>query len=78
MSDFGEVVWKRAGKPHQCEWCGESILKGEEHGHFTGQWEGEWQNWRMHKECYEAYLRDDDALGFGFVPHDNPRGSAEY
>lgn len=67
MSDFGRHIHPTARKDHRCEWCGETIPKGENHTQYRGMWEGEWQNWRMHDECYDAC----DARDFedGFTPY---------
>ena len=71
MSDFGNYRHPKAAKNHRCEWCGETIPKGEIHFQFTGVWESEWQNWRMHEECSEIYSLNDD--GEGFSPFENER-----
>lgn len=73
MTDFGETTHPKAAKDHRCEWCGETILKGEKHVRFTGKWEGEFQDWRMHYECHEATDRMD--LTDGFTPYEHARGS---
>jgi hypothetical protein len=75
MSDFGEMKTVTGIKDYRCEWCGETIPTGERHDHYVGKWEGEFQNWRMHVECYEATLSDD--LQDGFSPYEYKRGSQE-
>lgn len=75
MSDFSNYRYPVARKQHKCEWCGESIPVGEKHFQFTGVWESEWQNWRMHQECYSQYI--DDCNGEGFMPYENERPKAE-
>ena len=55
-----------------CEWCGEMILIGQRHVSYFGDWEGEYQNWRMHTECY-ACASDNFALTEGFTPHEGER-----
>ncbi len=72
MSDFGDVTWPKGRKDYRCEWCGQSIPAGEQHAHFAGQWEGEWQDWRMHRECYESAQHADVGTD-GFMPYDNER-----
>lgn len=72
MSDFGNVRHPKAAKNHRCEWCGEPIPKGEVHFQFTGVWEGDWQNWRMHDECNDSASMNDE-LCEGFSPYENER-----
>ena len=31
MTDFGDMKFPTAAKEHRCEWCGETILIGENH-----------------------------------------------
>ena len=69
MNNFGETRTVVGRKDHRCIWCGGPIPKGESHNHFSGMWEGEWQNWRMHHECYEQ-SSDDDTLRDGFTPYE--------
>lgn len=59
-------------KAYRCEWCYEQIPQGEQHAHYVGVWEGEWQNWRMHEECFGT-ASDDDSLMDGFVPGEGDR-----
>ena len=68
-TDFGDIRHVKARKTHKCAWCAESILTGERHPHFVGKWEGEFQNWRMHAECYEATDRQDLSDGFALYEH---------
>jgi hypothetical protein len=76
MSDFGEMKTVTGKKDYRCEWCGETIPTGERHEHYVGKWEGEFQNWRMHVECYGAATLSDD-LQDGFSPYEYKRGSQE-
>lgn len=62
--DFGDTIFPIARKEHRCEYCYGPIPKGEKHSQFKGKWGGEWQNWRMHQECYDVYLGDDPIDGF--------------
>lgn len=72
MSDFGEIKHPVARKSYRCEWCFAPIPKGEQHAHFAGVWEGDWQNWRMHSECHEAAsegeIQDGFTPGTGEIP----------
>lgn len=72
MSDFGVSMTPVARREHRCEWCGQKILVGEKHFKFSGVWEGEFQNWRMHTECEEARSKEDE-YGDGFSPFENDR-----
>lgn len=78
MSDFGETTHHVGYKTHRCEWCGEEIPKGERFAHYKGMWQDEWQNWRMHEECYDAMtdMPYYDILD-GWEPHSFLRGSTE-
>lgn len=76
MSDFGEYTHHAGTKDHRCEWCGETIPKGEVFAHYKGQWQGEWQNWRMHEECHESASLSDD-LQEGFMPFEGERPKRE-
>ena len=68
MSSFGNTEHPVARKEHRCEYCYGPIPQGEKHPHFKGMWDGEWQNWRMHQECYSDYM-DGEPID-GFTPGD--------
>lgn len=72
ISDFGETTNLTARKEHKCEWCGDKIAKGELHCQFKGKWRGEFQNWRMHGDCY-VYASECESLQDGFEPFENER-----
>lgn len=74
MTDFGDTNWPKAAKDHRCEWCGQGILKGEKHAHFVGKWDGEFQNWRMHSECYDDAITNGE-IQDGFMPYEHERPS---
>ncbi len=76
MSDFGETKFLVARKAHRCEWCGQGIVVGENHAHFAGRWDNEWQNWRMHRECYTD-AHDNKELEEGFMPYAHERPAVE-
>jgi hypothetical protein len=61
---FGETTRPVGRKEHRCEFCYGPIPKGEKHPQFKGMWEGEWQNWRMHEECYRCYVNSEPQDGF--------------
>lgn len=63
-----------ARKPHKCEWCAEEIAVGTKHTRATGQYEGDWQDWRMHGECFDAFMRETDHDGGYIDPHVHERG----
>ena len=71
-ADFGDIRYPTARKPHHCHWCGERILVGERHPQFVGKWEGDFQNWRMHAECYDHAMANDE-LSDGFSPYEHER-----
>jgi hypothetical protein len=77
MADFGEGRKLVGNKDHRCEWCGQKIPKGDLHYQFKGLWEGEWQNWRMHLECYGAYSSDANEMCDGFTPFEGERPVSE-
>ena len=73
MSDFGEGKWVKARKDCRCEWCGQAIKIGDRVYSYKGMWDGEWQNWRMHPECYEDHTINCDSDGFS--PYEAARPS---
>lgn len=69
MSDFGESKRVVGIKKHRCEYCYGPIPKGESHLNYRGMYAGEWQNWRMHDECYEDFhVNGDDEFMPGEAP----------
>lgn len=77
MSDFGRDTRPVARKDYRCEWCGQQIPKGEKHYHYVGVWEGDWQNWRMHSECFELASANGD-MREGFTPFENERAEVAH
>lgn len=61
-----------ARKRHGCAWCHEWIDVGERHYHYTGKWEGEFQDWRMHEECADSHQSETYEGEICEGPH--PRG----
>jgi len=52
----------RAAKPHWCVWCGNvRIVKGELHLRYVGKFEGDFQDWRIHKECADVLRKTCEA-----------------
>jgi len=60
MSDFGDGKWVVGHKRHRCDACMGPIPAGESHYNYRGMYGGDWQNWRMHKECFDDYVREQD------------------
>lgn len=73
MSTFNDITRPRAIKMHRCEWCSETIFVGEIHVKYVGDFEGDFQSWRMHAECYAA---TSEHISEGFTPGEHPRGFA--
>lgn len=65
--DDGRKV--RVRKDCNCEWCGESIKKGEIAIKRTYKFEGGFNDARQHPECYEAMQQDDESCDYGFEPY---------
>lgn len=60
MGDFGEGKWVLARKRHKCAGCGWRIPKGERHYHYNGRYRDEWQDWRLHAECFAVFETFDE------------------
>ena len=60
--EWNSFLAVKAAKDHYCVWCCRSpgILKGEKHFKFVGQFEGDFQSWRIHLECDQARLDSPD------------------
>jgi hypothetical protein len=75
---FGDYTRPRARKKHRCAWCGEDINPGEAHYKFVGEFEGDFQSWRIHDECrvYMEYIVDYEpaCLEHGFEEGEYSRG----
>jgi len=67
-----KTIWNQytevqAAKPHWCAWCKKTrIEKGEVHLRYVGEFEGDFQDWRIHKECREPVRRSCDG-GDGII-----------
>lgn len=69
MANFGEGKLVRGRKRHKCDGCLGPIPLGEEHFNYRGVYDGCWQNWRMHKECFEQLDADSASeYGYEFMP----------
>ena len=73
MADFGDSFVVIGRKEHRCEWCGQMILKGERHHQYKGKWQDEWQNWRMHNECWDDHHTNYDPDGFSPFGNERPQ-----
>lgn len=72
MSVFNDPSRVISRKIRQCAWCYQRIPTGDQHIHFVGKWEGEFQDWRMHVECFGVY-----SIDWGeFMPGENERPKA--
>ena len=64
----------KARWPHQCIWCGQSILKGERYLHERSIYDGRYQNHKWHLECSAAsqeYFKKEHE--YEFDPGQNER-----
>lgn len=71
MSNMGDMTTPKAAKDHRCAWCGEDILKGTQYKRFRGRWDGDWQNWGMHIECFGEHDGEEFDLYAGERPATN-------
>ena len=53
-SDFWAGGFKEAAKQHRCEWCTGIIEKGEKYYRAAGKHLGDFQDWKMHEDCFHA------------------------
>ena len=68
----------RPRKNHECEWCGEPVLKGEKCNYRSFIFEQGPQSGWSHPECWLAMAEQDrDVLCEGWMPGDFQRGSIE-
>lgn len=67
---------KKTRKPHQCEWCAETIESGSTARHRTYVFDGDFNSAYMHPECVEAmHEMPNDILMDGWMAGDYARGS---
>lgn len=51
---------RKARKAHSCEWCATAIEVGEEHEYWSGVYDGEFSQQRMHLDCFIAAQKSQD------------------
>lgn len=67
----------QARKDYRCEWCNETIAKGDRHFYRVYKFEGDFNSGRMHLECMLAMDKaPKDELEGGWTPGDYPRGNS--
>ena len=73
MTDFGKLKTVKIRKPRPCAWCSQKLIEGDRAVSYCGMWQGDWQNWRMHPECYEVFGSDPDSVTEGFTLYEGDR-----
>ncbi len=73
--DFGDFTDPVAKKRHQCAHCLQDIIVGERHRKYTGVWQGDSQNWRIHSDCFEP-LRECQNEDGETCPERHERGKS--
>ena len=64
-----------ARKDYRCEWCAQTISKGEKHLHRVYRFEGDFNDGRMHLECEVAMDKSPwDEVADGWVAGEPQRG----
>lgn len=53
MSDFGEGKWIKTRKEGKCLYCLGRVPKGEDVYHYKGRYDNEWQDYKLHSECWD-------------------------
>jgi hypothetical protein len=64
MSDFGDYRRPVGRKEHSCGYCGWRIPVGEKHVQYVGVYDGEFQDWRMHNECFDDFNNSGEETFF--------------
>jgi len=78
---FTEVKTHKARKDHRCEWCWQSIDKGEEYKRYRYYDEAEAATVKLHPECMDAMQAEADYFGgiFEWTPgQERPKNSTEW
>lgn len=60
---FGDLSYPVARKVYKCQHCLENIGIGERHRKFVGEWEGDFQSWRVHEVCATPLAECQDEFG---------------
>lgn len=60
----------KARKDHLCLWCGQTIPKGEIYSRWVNVFEGDFNCNKMHLECDEACLEENEDF---IAPGENQR-----
>ena len=71
IDDSGRQVTLRKGR--RCEWCGLMMPAGSVAVTRTYKCDGDFNDERMHPECYDA-MGNYDGSGEGFLPYEMLRG----
>jgi len=57
MSFHNETKVKKTRRARRCDWCGETIAKGDPSVATSGVFEGDFYQGRYHSECWDAACR---------------------
>lgn len=69
MMEFYKQSWSRARKEHICEFCGQSIHKGETYSYETGKYDGDLFVRKLHRTCkniLDEFCRDNGENEFSW------------
>ena len=61
---------KKPRNNHQCAWCKGKITTQQQHLQYTGMFQGDFQDWRVHEECIDALEKSDPSEGICPEPHE--------
>lgn len=78
MANFGDSYHVVGRKQHRCVWCYGPIPKGELHWRYKGIYDGDWQDWRMHDECWIDSERDSECGEFSPASGEVPQRIREW
>ena len=53
MKSWNEFRTVKAKKKHQCAHCLGRIVPSEVHIQFVWRWSGDFQDWRVHADCFD-------------------------